>query len=64
VDIRDTAFECDSKIVLVVWWAFFAIVGWAVSCHVTTHWFWVEELGLAWLQQTPSQLVHKLEPLC
>ena len=39
----------------------FEIVGWAVSCHITTQRFWVGESKPIQLQLTLNQLVHKLK---
>ena len=50
--------------IIPLWWAFFAIAGWASSCHGKAQRFWVGELGPAWLQHAPNRLVHKLRPLC
>ena len=47
-----------------LWWAFFVILDWTVSCCTETQVFWTRELGTVQLQLTLVWLVHKLCPVC
>ena len=60
--VRVVEVESDCKIFYqnfkckILWWAFFATLGQAVSCHVTTQWFWGRkvEIGLTTTHPKPA----------